>query len=75
MSEASKDPVNLLDTPFPMRGDLAKREPGFLKKWQDEDIYGQLRAKAKAEGRPAFLLQPETFPSLRRGAGLCLQAL
>lgn len=25
--------------------------------------------------RPAFLLQPETFPSLRRGAGLCLQAL
>ncbi len=56
MSEASKYPVNLLDTPFPMRGDLAKREPGFLKKWQDEDIYGQLRAKAKTEGRPAFLL-------------------
>ena len=56
MAETNKYPVNLLDTRFPMRGDLAKREPGFLKKWQDEDIYGQLRAKAKAEGRPAFLL-------------------
>ncbi len=56
MSEASKYPVNLLDTPFPMRGDLAKREPGFLQKWQDQGIYQQLRAKAKAEGRPTFLL-------------------
>ena len=25
--------VNLLDTPFPMRGDLAKREPAWLKSW------------------------------------------
>ena len=58
MSEKSsnKYPVNLLDTPFPMRGDLAKREPGFLKKWQDEGIYQQLRAQAQAEGRPSFIL-------------------
>ncbi|MDR3411005.1 MAG: isoleucine--tRNA ligase [Formivibrio sp.] len=56
MSEASKYPVNLLDTPFPMRGDLAKREPGFLQKWQDQGIYQQLRIKAKAENRPSFLL-------------------
>ena len=25
--EKSKYPVNLLETPFPMRGDLPKREP------------------------------------------------
>ena len=28
-------PVNLLDTPFPMRGDLPKREPGWVKQWND----------------------------------------
>ena len=27
----SKYPVNMTDTPFPMRGDLAKREPGWVK--------------------------------------------
>ncbi|QLI82931.1 isoleucine--tRNA ligase [Chitinibacter fontanus] len=53
---ANKYPVNLLDTPFPMRGDLAKREPGFLKQWQDGQIYQKLRAKSKAQGRPKFIL-------------------
>ncbi|WP_047393695.1 isoleucine--tRNA ligase [Chitinibacter sp. ZOR0017] len=53
---ANKYPVNLLDTPFPMRGDLAKREPGFLKQWQDQQLYQKLRAKAKAENRPSFML-------------------
>lgn len=52
----NKYPVNLLDTPFPMRGDLAKREPAFLKKWNDAAIYQQIRAQAKAENRPSFLL-------------------
>ncbi|WP_157314775.1 isoleucine--tRNA ligase [Chitinibacter sp. GC72] len=53
---ANKYPVNLLDTPFPMRGDLAKREPGFLKQWQDGQIYQKLRAKAKEQNRPKFIL-------------------
>ena len=53
---SNKYPVNLLDTPFPMRGDLAKREPGFLKSWQDEQLYKKLRARAKAENRPKFIL-------------------
>ncbi|XZG69293.1 isoleucine--tRNA ligase [Chitinibacteraceae bacterium HSL-7] len=56
MSESNKYPVNLLDTPFPMRGDLAKREPGFLKQWQDQKLYQKLRERAKAENRPQFLL-------------------
>ncbi|MBB5190547.1 isoleucyl-tRNA synthetase [Silvimonas terrae] len=53
---SNKYPVNLLDTPFPMRGDLAKREPGFLKAWQDQQIYQKLRAKAKEQNRPKFIL-------------------
>ena len=53
---ANKYPVNLLDTPFPMRGDLAKREPGFLKDWQDNALYQAIRTKAKAENRPKFIL-------------------
>ena len=35
--------LNLPDTPFPMRGDLPKREPGWVKEWNDQGIYKQLR--------------------------------
>jgi isoleucyl-tRNA synthetase len=49
-----KKTLNLLDTPFPMRGDLAKREPGWVKAWQDEGLYRRLRAVCK--GRPRFVL-------------------
>ncbi|MGL5763153.1 MAG: isoleucyl-tRNA synthetase, partial [Plesiomonas shigelloides] len=31
----NKYPLNLPDTGFPMRGDLAKREPGMLQRWYD----------------------------------------
>jgi isoleucyl-tRNA synthetase len=50
----SKYPVNMTDTPFPMRGDLAKREPGWVKQWQEKKIYERVR-KAAA-GRPKFVL-------------------
>jgi isoleucyl-tRNA synthetase len=49
-----KDTLNLPETPFPMRGDLAKREPAWVKEWQDKGIYRRLRAVAK--GRPRFVL-------------------
>jgi isoleucyl-tRNA synthetase len=49
-----KNSLNLLDTPFPMRGDLAKREPARVKAWQDTGLYRRLRAVAK--GRPRFVL-------------------
>ncbi len=32
------------DTPFPMRGDLPKREPQWAKDWDEQGIYKQLRA-------------------------------
>lgn len=50
----SKYPVNMTDTPFPMRGDLAKREPGWVKQWQEKKLYQRIR-KAAA-GRPKFIL-------------------
>ena len=47
-----KTTLNLPDTPFPMRGDMAKREPQMLARWQQR--YSQIRA-AKA-GKPVFIL-------------------
>ena len=46
--------LNLPDTPFPMRGDLPKREPGWVKQWEDEGLYRQLR-ESRA-GAPLFIL-------------------
>jgi isoleucyl-tRNA synthetase len=51
---ASKYPVNMTETPFPMRGDLAKREPAWVQEWQRKKIYERVR-KASA-GRPKFIL-------------------
>ncbi len=39
-----KDTLNLADTPFPMRGNLANREPDWLKAWEADDIYGKIRS-------------------------------
>ena len=33
-----KDTLNLTDTPFPMRGDLPKREPLWVKDWQEKKV-------------------------------------
>ncbi|HYR24630.1 MAG TPA: hypothetical protein VEQ09_02290, partial [Aquabacterium sp.] len=46
--------LNMPDTPFPMRGDLPKREPGWVADWEQHDIYGKLRAARK--GAPKFVL-------------------
>ena len=48
--------VNLLDTPFPMRGNLPKREGEWVKKWQDQKRYEKLRTIAKEQKRPKFIL-------------------
>lgn len=49
-----KYPVNLLNTSFPMRGDLPKREPQWVADWQERKVYQKIR-QAKA-GKPRFLL-------------------
>jgi isoleucyl-tRNA synthetase len=46
--------LNLPDTPFPMRGDLTKREPGWVKEWNDEGRYHRLRDARR--GAPKFIL-------------------
>ena len=46
--------LNLPDTPFPMRGDLPKREPGWVKQWNDEGLYKKLRDAR--HGAPLFVL-------------------
>ncbi|HXI37249.1 MAG TPA: class I tRNA ligase family protein, partial [Burkholderiales bacterium] len=51
-----KDTLNLPDTPFPMRGDLAKREPQWVKQWQEKGVYRRLRQVAKDQKRPTFVL-------------------
>ena len=46
--------LNLPDTPFPMRGDLPKREPGWVKEWNEEGLYQRLRDAR--QGAPKFIL-------------------
>ena len=46
--------LNMPDTPFPMRGDLPKREPGWVKEWEEKGLYGKLRAAR--QGAPKFVL-------------------
>ncbi|WP_062627310.1 isoleucine--tRNA ligase [Ferriphaselus amnicola] len=50
----NKYPLNLPDTTFPMRGDLAKREPLMLQQWQAQQRYQRIRKVAA--GRPKFVL-------------------
>ncbi|MGE4575413.1 MAG: class I tRNA ligase family protein, partial [Candidatus Pseudothioglobus sp.] len=49
-----KTTLNLPATDFPMKANLANREGGFLKDWQDCDLYQQIRQKFK--GKPIFVL-------------------
>ena len=49
-----KKTLNLPDTLFPMRGNLAKREPVMLKNWENKKLYQKIREVCK--GRPKFVL-------------------
>ncbi|UTW46481.1 isoleucine--tRNA ligase [bacterium SCSIO 12696] len=49
-----KKTLNLPKTAFPMKANLAQREPGMLKAWQDSGIYEKIR-EARA-GRDQFIL-------------------
>ena len=54
MSQDYKATLHLPATDFPMRGDLPKREPDTLARWESQGLYAQLRENAK--GRPLFVL-------------------
>ena len=49
-----KNTLNLPDTRFPMRGDLAKREPLMLKAWFEDNLYAKIRDSRR--GRKSFIL-------------------
>jgi isoleucyl-tRNA synthetase len=49
-----KNTLNLPDTPFPMRGDLPRREPAWVSQWQEKKVYQAVRDASR--GRPTFLL-------------------
>ncbi len=49
-----KDTINLPKTSFPMKANLAQREPKALAQWQSQDLYALIRQAAA--GRPKFLL-------------------
>src|SRR5438445_11878165 len=49
-----KSSLNLPDTPFPMRGDLARREHGRVKDWLERKVFEALRVASR--GLPRFEL-------------------
>jgi isoleucyl-tRNA synthetase len=49
-----KDTLNLPQTSFPMRGNLAQREPEMLEHWRKQEIYTKLRSDRA--GRPRYVL-------------------
>ena len=54
MSNNYKDTLNLPKTDFPMKGNLAQREPDMLKRWEQEGLYAKVRAACA--GRDKFVL-------------------
>ena len=49
-----KNTLNLPRTEFPMRGNLAKREPEMVRRWQEMGLYQALREQRR--GRPRYIL-------------------
>jgi isoleucyl-tRNA synthetase len=49
-----KATINLPQTDFPMKADLARREADLLRRWEEQKTYAKLREIAK--GRPTFIL-------------------
>ena len=49
-----KATLNLPNTAFPMRGNLAQREPKMLERWQKMGLYQKIREVSK--GRKSFIL-------------------
>ena len=49
-----KQTLNLPQTDFPMKADLAQREPAIQQKWEESGLYQKIRQAAL--GRPRFVL-------------------
>ena len=54
MSQNYKETLNLPRTDFPMKANLATREPELLKKWDENQLYSQIQKSR--QGRELFVL-------------------
>ncbi len=54
-SQRYKSTILLPETAFPMRGDLPKREPQTLARWEGEDLYARIREKVKGRAKTFVL--------------------
>ena len=54
MAQDYNSTLNLPATDFPMRGNLPKREPEILKKWEDSRLYYKMIEKN--QGKPSYIL-------------------
>ena len=71
MSQDYNLTLNLTKTDFPMRGNLPKREPDTLKKWDEESLYDKMMKKN--EGKPTYILHdgpPYANGSIHLGTAL-----
>lgn len=51
-----RDTLNLPKTDFPMKANLANREPSILARWEEAKLYQALLKQGREESRPAFIL-------------------
>ena len=49
-----KDTLLMPNTKFPMRGNLPNKEPGFLQRWEEMDLYNKILEKNA--GKPSYVL-------------------
>ena len=49
-----KSTINLPRTPFAMKANLANREPGMVKEWEDDELYQKIQQKTS--DRPLWIL-------------------
>ena len=67
-----KDTLNLPQTNFPMKANLAQREPGILNQWAEMDLYQRLRETGAS--RPKFILHdgpPYANGAIHLGHAVC----
>ena len=57
-----KETLNLPQTDFPMKANLAQREPEMLKKWEEMGIYKKIRETAKGKN-PIFCMTALPTPT------------
>ena len=64
-----KHTLNLPQTDFPMKADLAQREPAMVRAWEERGTYAKLRELAR--GRPRFVLHDGPRSEERRVGKEC----